>query len=132
MTPVLVIDLEATCDDADGLPASDMEIIEIGAVWASVGVGVSVHALSCFGLVHFGTAEQRAEWLPDMLGGGLIGGYSLSEPQAGSDAAALRCRAERDGDAYVVTGTKSWITHGGIADVDRAVEQLRTGARNSA
>ncbi|HEY0643317.1 MAG TPA: acyl-CoA dehydrogenase family protein, partial [Nocardioides sp.] len=51
---------------------------EIGAVWSSVGVGVSVHALSCFGLAYFGTDEQRAEWLPDMLGGDLLGAYCLS------------------------------------------------------
>src|SRR5690606_26808792 len=46
---------------------------EIGAVWSSVGVGVSVHALSCFGLVNFGSEEQKQQWLPDMLGGDLLG-----------------------------------------------------------
>jgi alkylation response protein AidB-like acyl-CoA dehydrogenase len=57
---------------------------EVGAVWSSVGVGISVHALSCFGLAHFGTDEQKAEWLPDMLGGDLLGAYCLSEAHAGS------------------------------------------------
>jgi alkylation response protein AidB-like acyl-CoA dehydrogenase len=52
-----------------------------------------------------------------MLSGELIGGYSLSEPNAGSDAAALSCRAEADGDGYLITGEKSWITHGGKADL---------------
>ena len=66
---------------------------EIGSVWASVGVGVSVHALSCFGLAYFGTDEQRAEWLPDMLGGDLLGAYCLSEAHAGSDPAAMRTTA---------------------------------------
>ena len=65
---------------------------EIGAVWSSVGVGVSVHALSCFGLAYYGTDEQRAEWLPDMLGGDLLGAYCLSEAHAGSDPAAMRRR----------------------------------------
>ena len=65
---------------------------EIGAVWASVGVGVSVHALSCFGLVTRGTEEQKQRWLPDMLGGELLGAYCLSEPHAGSDPAAMRTR----------------------------------------
>ena len=51
-----------------------------------------------------------------MLGGELLGAYCLSEPQSGSDAAALRTRAVRDGDDYVVDGTKAWITHGGVAD----------------
>jgi alkylation response protein AidB-like acyl-CoA dehydrogenase len=89
---------------------------EIGAVWSSVGVGVSVHALSCFGLAYFGTDEQRAEWLPDMLGGDLLGAYCLSEPHAGSDPAAMRTTAKRDGDSYVLNGAKAWTTHGGHAD----------------
>lgn len=89
---------------------------EIGAVWSSVGVGVSVHALSCFGLFTRGTEEQRAELLPDMLGGDLLGAYCLSEPQAGSDPAAMTTRAVRDGDDYVLTGAKAWTTHGGQAD----------------
>ncbi|WP_416954474.1 acyl-CoA dehydrogenase family protein [Nocardioides sp. T5] len=89
---------------------------EIGAVWSSVGVGVSVHALSCFGLAYFGTDEQRAEWLPDMLSGELLGAYCLSEPHAGSDPAAMRTTARRDGDSYVLNGAKAWTTHGGHAD----------------
>jgi alkylation response protein AidB-like acyl-CoA dehydrogenase len=89
---------------------------EIAAVWASVGVGVSVHTLSCFGLDHSGTDEQKRDWLPDMLGGDLLGAYCLSEPEAGSDPAAMTTRAVRDGDEYILTGTKAWTTHGGIAD----------------
>ncbi|GAB3672831.1 acyl-CoA dehydrogenase family protein [Actinocorallia lasiicapitis] len=88
---------------------------EIGSVWASVAVGVSVHTLSCFPVFTFGSAEQKAR-LPEMLGGGLLGGYALSESQAGSDAAALTTRAVRDGDGYVINGSKAWITHGGVAD----------------
>ncbi|MEO3856349.1 acyl-CoA dehydrogenase family protein [Acrocarpospora sp. B8E8] len=89
---------------------------EIAAIWSSVGVGVSVHALSCFGLVEFGTEEQRREWLPGMLGGDLLGAYCLSESHAGSDPAAMRTRAVRDGDDYVLDGAKAWTTHGGHAD----------------
>lgn len=89
---------------------------EIAAVWSSVGVGVSVHALSCFGLHAFGTAEQKAQWLPDMLGGDLLGAYCLSEAHAGSDPAAMRTTARRDGDDYVLNGAKAWTTHGGHAD----------------
>jgi alkylation response protein AidB-like acyl-CoA dehydrogenase len=81
-----------------------------------VGVGVSVHALSCFGLFHAGTAEQRQRWLPGMLGGELLGAYCLSEAHAGSDPAAMRTRAARDGDGYVIGGAKAWTTHGGVAD----------------
>ena len=89
---------------------------EIAAVWSSVGVGVSVHALSCFGLVTRGTEEQKQRWLPDMLGGGLLGAYCLSEAQAGSDPGAMRTAARRDGDEYVINGAKAWTTHGGHAD----------------
>jgi alkylation response protein AidB-like acyl-CoA dehydrogenase len=89
---------------------------EIATVWASVGVGVSVHALSCFGLATAGTEEQRQAWLPDMLGGDLLGAYCLSEAHAGSDPAAMRTRARRDGDDYVIDGAKAWTTHGGHAD----------------
>ena len=89
---------------------------EIAARWATVAVAVSVHSLSTHALLSFGTEEQKGRWLPGMLSGDQIGAYSLSEPQAGSDAAALRCAATRDGDHYVINGSKAWITHGGKAD----------------
>ncbi|MEP7088886.1 MAG: acyl-CoA dehydrogenase family protein [Nocardioidaceae bacterium] len=89
---------------------------ELAACWSSVGVGVSVHALSCFGLVTRGTQEQQKRWLPDMLGGEQLGAYCLSEAHAGSDPAAMRTTAKRDGDGYVLSGAKAWTTHGGQAD----------------
>jgi alkylation response protein AidB-like acyl-CoA dehydrogenase len=98
---------------------------EMAAAWSSVGVGVSVHALSCFGLATRGTEEQKQRWLPDMLGGELLGAYCLSEPQAGSDPAAMRTTARRDGDVYVLDGAKAWTTHGGEADFYKIM--ARTG-----
>ncbi|MFJ5532066.1 acyl-CoA dehydrogenase family protein [Streptomyces sp. NPDC093261] len=89
---------------------------ELAAARLTVGLGVSVHTLACHALAHFGTKEQQVEHLPAMLGGGLLGAYCLSEASSGSDAASLRTRARRDGDDWVITGTKAWITHGGIAD----------------
>ena len=89
---------------------------EVASVWASVSVGISVHALSCFGLATFGTEEQRQRWLPDMLEGDLLGAYCLSEAHAGSDPAAMRTSAVRDGATYVLNGAKAWTTHGGHAD----------------
>ena len=89
---------------------------EIGAAWASVGVGVSVHGLSCFGLFTAGTDEQKKQWLPEMLSGELLGAYCLSEAHAGSDPGAMRTKAVRDGDSYVINGAKAWTTHGGKAD----------------
>ena len=89
---------------------------EIGSAWASVGVGTSVHALSCFGLFTAGTEQQKDDWLPDMLSGEQLGAYCLSEAHAGSDPAAMRTKAVRDGDTYVINGAKAWTTHGGHAD----------------
>jgi alkylation response protein AidB-like acyl-CoA dehydrogenase len=89
---------------------------ELGARWAAVAVAVSVHGLSCFPLATYGTPEQKDLWLPQLLEGTHLGAYSLSEPQAGSDAAALTCNATMTADGYRINGTKSWITNGGRAD----------------
>ena len=103
---------------------------EISARWAAVAVAVSVHSLSSHPLLAFGTDEQKKRWLPGMLSGEQIGAYSLSEPQAGSDAAALRCAAVfSDGDSYVLNGSKSWITHGGIADFYTVFARTGEGSR---
>ncbi|MEU9734692.1 acyl-CoA dehydrogenase family protein [Streptomyces sp. NPDC048002] len=89
---------------------------ELAAARLTVGLGVSVHTLASYALAAYGTKEQQVEHLPAMLGGGLLGAYCLSEPSSGSDAASLRTKAVRDGDDWVISGTKAWITHGGIAD----------------
>ncbi|MFJ2833451.1 acyl-CoA dehydrogenase family protein [Streptomyces sp. NPDC087263] len=89
---------------------------ELAAARLTIGLGVSVHSLACHALANYGTKEQQAEHLPAMLTGGLLGAYCLSEPSSGSDAASLRTKAVREGDGWVITGTKAWITHGGIAD----------------
>jgi alkylation response protein AidB-like acyl-CoA dehydrogenase len=91
-------------------------IEELAGRWLAVAEAVSVHTLSCYPLAHFGSDDQRKRLLPDLLGGDLLGAYCLSEPHGGSDAAALTTRATRDGEDYVVTGTKAWITHAGVAD----------------
>ncbi|MFC5642668.1 acyl-CoA dehydrogenase family protein [Kitasatospora cinereorecta] len=102
---------------------------ELAAGWLAIGLGVSVHTLSCYALATFGTEEQRRRWLPGMLGGEQLGAYCLSEPQSGSDAASLRTRAEVDGEQYVISGTKAWITHGGQADFYSTM--VRTGGTGS-
>ena len=89
---------------------------ELAARWLTVALGTSVHVLSCYPVVAWGTPAQQERWLPRMLGGQTLGAYCLSEPHSGSDAAALSTRAVRDGDEYRVTGTKAWITHAGVAD----------------
>lgn len=93
-----------------------LQVLEVlAARWLTVAEAVSVHTLSCFPVATFGGPETR-KLLPDMLGGETLGAYCLSEPQGGSDAAALTTRAVRDGDDYLVDGTKAWITHAGRAD----------------
>ncbi|MER8030632.1 acyl-CoA dehydrogenase [Streptomyces bauhiniae] len=99
---------------------------ELAAARLTVGLGVSVHTLASYALATHGTKQQQVEHLPAMLGGGLLGAYCLSEPSSGSDAASLRTRAVRDGDDWVLDGTKAWITHGGIADFYTVM--ARTGA----
>jgi alkylation response protein AidB-like acyl-CoA dehydrogenase len=89
---------------------------EIAGAWLSIGVGVSVHVLSCHPLATAGTDEQRRELLPDLLSGALLGAYCLSEPQAGSDVTAMTSRATPTGEGYRLDGSKAWITHGGEAD----------------
>ncbi len=102
---------------------------EIAARWAAIAVAVSVHSLSSHPLLMFGTDEQKQRWLPSMLSGDQIGAYSLSEPQAGSDAAALRCAATPAEDGgYVINGSKSWITHGGRADFYTLFARTGVGA----
>lgn len=93
-----------------------VQVLEILASrWLAVAEAVSVHTLSCYPVAAHGS-ERLRKLLPDLLGGELLGAYCLSEPQGGSDAAALTTRAERIDDEYVITGTKAWITHAGSAD----------------
>ncbi|MDT5035449.1 MAG: hypothetical protein QOE03_634 [Micromonosporaceae bacterium] len=89
---------------------------ELARRWAAVAEAVSVHTLACYPIATFGSDSQRKRLLPDMVGGELLGAYCLSEPAGGSDAAAMTTKAVPDGDDYVVTGTKAWITHAGVAD----------------
>ncbi|OMC36754.1 acyl-CoA dehydrogenase [Mycobacterium sp. GA-1841] len=102
---------------------------EIAARWAAVACALSVHNLSCHALVEFGTDQQRDTWLPHMLDGSTIGAYSLSEPQAGSDAAALACKATAVDGGYRIDGTKAWITHGGVADFYTLFARTGTGSK---
>jgi hypothetical protein len=89
---------------------------ELAGAWLAVGLGVSVHTLSCFPVASAGTREQQEQWLPGMLGGDQLGAYCLSEPASGSDAAALATKATADGDEFILNGVKAWTSHGGAAD----------------
>jgi len=94
---------------------------ELGAVDMSMAVSLSVHLLSQYPVVTWGTPEQQARWLPAMVSGEALGAFALTEPHAGSDAAAISTRAERAGpadapDGYRLTGSKIWISNAPEAD----------------
>ncbi|MBB2892722.1 acyl-CoA dehydrogenase family protein [Flexivirga oryzae] len=90
---------------------------ELAIAWMSVAIGVSVHSLTAYPIDRFGTDAQRAALLPDILGGETLGGYCLSEREAGSDIAAMRTRATlADDGSAALSGTKSWISHASHAD----------------
>lgn len=115
-----------------GLSTLDFCVIleEIARVSASYAVSVAVTGLPQLILTAYGTDAQKEEWLPALAAGKALGAFALSEPGSGSDAAALRTTATRDGDAYVLNGTKFWITHGGFADTYMVMARTGgTGAR---
>ena len=87
-------------------------IEELAYGWMSLSGIINTHTMVATLLVHHGTDEQRKRWLPSMAAGEKRGALSLSEPDAGSDTRNIACRAVRDGDEYVVNGTKAWVTNG--------------------
>jgi alkylation response protein AidB-like acyl-CoA dehydrogenase len=87
-------------------------IEELAYGWMSLTGIVNTHTMVATLLMHHGTEEQKQRWLPVMASGATRGALSLSEPDAGSDTRNISCRAERDGDEYVVNGTKAWVTNG--------------------
>jgi alkylation response protein AidB-like acyl-CoA dehydrogenase len=109
-------------EEYDGLGLDTVSYLlaleEIARGDASAAVLMSVHnSLPTQMLLHFGSDAQKEKYLRPMARGEMIGAFSLSEPEAGSDASALRCQAVRDGDDWLLTGTKSWVTSGSFADV---------------
>lgn len=96
-----------------GMVAYALALEEIAAGDGACSTIVSVHSsVGCMPILRFGTEEQKQRFLPPMASGEWIGGFALTEPQAGSDASALRTRARRDGDHYVIDGAKQFITSG--------------------
>jgi glutaryl-CoA dehydrogenase len=92
--------------------------LELEAGDSGVRSLVSVQgSLAMFPIWRFGSEEQKQQWLPRMARGEAIGCFGLTEPDAGSDPASMRTSARRDGDDWIVSGTKMWITNGGVADV---------------
>jgi alkylation response protein AidB-like acyl-CoA dehydrogenase len=87
-------------------------VAEISRAWISLSGVMNTHFMAAWMLQRFGTADQQARLLPRMATGDVRGAFSITEPHAGSDVQAIKVRAVRDGDAYVVDGHKKWITNG--------------------
>lgn len=101
-------------------------IEEVARVCGSVGLSLAAHNSLCTGhILQFGNEEQKRAYLPKLATAEWIGAWGLTEANTGSDAGNMRCTAERDGDHWVINGTKNWITHGKSGDV--AVVVCRTG-----
>jgi alkylation response protein AidB-like acyl-CoA dehydrogenase len=101
-------------------------ISEIASVCGSIGLSVAAHNSLCTGhILQFGSEEQKHKWLPGLASGQKLGAWGLTEANTGSDAGNMRCTAIRDGDDWVINGTKCWITHGISGDI--AVVIARTG-----
>lgn len=101
-------------------------IEEIAKVDSSIGLSVAAHNSLCTGhILQFGNEEQKSKYLPKLATGEWIGAWGLTEPNTGSDAGRMQCVATRDGDDYILNGTKCWITHGISGSV--AVVIARTG-----
>jgi alkylation response protein AidB-like acyl-CoA dehydrogenase len=93
-------------------------IQEISSVCGSIGLSVAAHNSLCLGhLLNFGSEEQKHKYLPQLASGKALGAWGLTEPNTGSDAGNMRCVAVKDGDDWVINGTKCWITHGNSSDV---------------
>jgi alkylation response protein AidB-like acyl-CoA dehydrogenase len=106
-----------------------LAIEELARVDAGTAVTVSVHSMICNAIAQLGSEEQRDRWLERLATGDVIAGFGLTEPDAGSDAAALRATARRDGDGWVLSGRKQWCTNGAYSGVIMAM--FRTGGAGS-
>ncbi len=101
-------------------------VSEIAKVCSSIGLSTAAHNSLCTGhILYFGNEEQKKKYLPKLASGEWIGAWGLTEANTGSDAGNMRCTAVKDGDDWILNGTKNWITHGITGDV--AVVLARTG-----
>ena len=108
-----------------------LAIEEVSKVCATSGLILAVQSLGALGLELAGTDEQRERWLPRLGSGEILGAYALTEAGSGSDAAAMRTRAERRGDTYVLSGQKRFITNAGVAGLYTVFAKTDPGAGHS-
>ncbi|WP_280504182.1 acyl-CoA dehydrogenase family protein [Nocardia farcinica] len=118
--------------DCAGMSATayGLACLELEAIDSGIRSLVSVQgSLAMFSIHHWGSEEQKQQWLPRMAAGKAIGCFGLTEPDFGSNPAGMRTHAKRDGDDWVLNGTKMWITNGSIADVAVVWAQTDEGVR---
>lgn len=101
---------------------------EIARGWMSVSGVINTHFIVTHLITHHGTAAQKQMLLPRMATGELRGSFSMSEPELGSDVAAIRTKAEQDGSSYIINGQKMWLTNGGTANLTAALVRTPEGA----
>jgi short-chain 2-methylacyl-CoA dehydrogenase len=107
-------------------------IEEVGRVDQSLGITLEAAVgLGASPIAHFGTTEQKQRWLPDLLAGRALAAFALTEPESGSDAAALRTSARLDGDSWVINGSKQFITNSGTEITSIITVTARTGTRDN-
>lgn len=101
-------------------------IVEIARVCGSIGLSMAAHNSLCTGhILLFGNEEQKSRWLPGLASGNKIGAWGLTEANTGSDAMRMQCVAKKEGNHWIINGSKNWITHGKSCDV--AVVIARSG-----
>ena len=113
--PALGLPIEYGGSGADHVTQAIM-VEEVSRVCASTSLTMLISKLGMIPVMQWGSSDLKARYLPEVAAGRAQASYCLSEPDAGSDVAAMRMRASRDGDAYVLSGIKSWITNAGVSD----------------
>lgn len=104
---------------------------ELARGWMSISGVINTHFIVAYMIRQHGTAAQKAHYLPRMATGEVRGAFSMSEPELGSDVAAIRTRATRDGDGYVINGQKMWLTNGGSSTLVAALVKTDEGAEKA-
>ncbi len=104
---------------------------QIARGWMSVSGVINTHFILAHMVGRHGTAEQQRDYLPKMATGEIRGAFSMSEPDLGSDVAAIKTRANRDGDSYVIDGAKMWLTNGGTSNLVALLVKTDEGAENA-
>ncbi|MQA15466.1 MAG: acyl-CoA dehydrogenase [Pseudonocardiaceae bacterium] len=104
---------------------------EIARGWMSVSGVINTHFIVAHMIRHHGTEEQKQHYLPKMAEGAIRGAFSMSEPELGSDVAAIKTRAKRDGDSYVIDGAKMWLTNGGTSNLVATLVKTDEGAEKA-